>query len=56
MVRKVAHLERCIVQQYLVYEVAEKYSDDHDIKYFNVTRSGLLGAYPRVKLEEVLNE
>lgn len=38
------------------YEKAKEYADAHGIKIVNCTRGGMLEVYPRMRLEEVLNQ
>ena len=37
------------------YEVAKKYAERENVKIINATRGGMLESFPRVDLEEVLN-
>lgn len=36
------------------YEIAQKWAEEHGIKIYNATRGGMLEAFPRKNLEEVL--
>ena len=38
------------------YQAAKEYADAHDVKIINCTRGGMLEIYPRMNLEDVLEE
>lgn len=37
------------------YEVAQQWAEKHDVQIYNVTRGGMLEAFPRKSLEEIFN-
>lgn len=48
--------EHIIDRSLVVYRLLKKYADKHGIQIYNATRGGNLEIFPRVKLEDVLDD
>ena len=53
------HMNACVSngeRMIRAFEVAAKWAEAHDVKIYNATRGGMLEAFERVTLEDVLTE